>query len=118
MSEITTESSDDTLILEYQLEAPPEKVWRAISIPEFREQWLPSDALIESTPIFTVQNKEQHYRMRDEDFPLLESVVVFQVIPHGENHSILRITHKVSIIATTPCSRAANDASLWLALAA
>ncbi|WP_440495982.1 SRPBCC family protein, partial [Serratia sarumanii] len=31
----------DRLILEYSLDAPPEKVWRALSIPELREQWLP-----------------------------------------------------------------------------
>lgn len=118
MSDITTKSPHNTLIFEFQLEAPPEKVWRAISIPEFREQWLPSDALTESSPLLTVQNEELHYRMRDDEFPLLESVVVFQVIPHEENHSILRITHKVSTIATTQYSLAANDASPWLALAA
>ncbi len=27
--------------LEYDLDEPPQKVWRAISIPAFREHWLP-----------------------------------------------------------------------------
>ena len=27
------------LVLEYDLDAPPEKVWRALSIPAFRERF-------------------------------------------------------------------------------
>lgn len=115
MSEITTMGSDDQLIVECQLDAPPEKVWRAISIPELREQWLPSGSLIDNTPIFTANNEEQHYRMRDDEFPLLESIVIFQVIPHEDNRSILRITHKVSTTGTTSYAVAANDPRLLLA---
>ncbi|MBF4190164.1 SRPBCC domain-containing protein, partial [Serratia ureilytica] len=32
----------ERLVLEYSLDAPPEKVWRALSEPELREQWLPT----------------------------------------------------------------------------
>ena len=30
-----------SLVLDYEIDAPPQKVWRAISIPELREHWLP-----------------------------------------------------------------------------
>jgi uncharacterized protein YndB with AHSA1/START domain len=36
-----TEAADpDALVFECELDAPPEKVWRAIATPELREAWL------------------------------------------------------------------------------
>jgi uncharacterized protein YndB with AHSA1/START domain len=31
---------DDVLVFEADLDAPPEKVWRAVATPEVREAWL------------------------------------------------------------------------------
>lgn len=39
--------SPDAIELEYDLDEPPQKVWRAISIPAFRAIWLPAEALAE-----------------------------------------------------------------------
>lgn len=36
------------LVLEYSLDAPPEKVWRAVGIPALREQWLPNAVLADA----------------------------------------------------------------------
>jgi uncharacterized protein YndB with AHSA1/START domain len=43
MSESDTQDRTKQLVFEYQLDAPPEKVWRALSIPAFRERWLPDE---------------------------------------------------------------------------
>jgi uncharacterized protein YndB with AHSA1/START domain len=40
MSDIASEPHEE-IALEYQLDAAPEKVWRAIALPAFRERWLP-----------------------------------------------------------------------------
>ena len=32
----------DRIVQDYDLDAPPQKVWRAISIPELRAHWLPA----------------------------------------------------------------------------
>ena len=40
--------ADETLVFETELYAPPEKVWRALSIPAYLDRWLqkPADAEI------------------------------------------------------------------------
>jgi len=50
MSDTEASQSGANLILDYELDAPPDKVWRAISIPELREQWLPEKHLADDTP--------------------------------------------------------------------
>ncbi|WP_411033207.1 SRPBCC family protein [Shinella sp. BYT-45] len=81
------------LVLEYDLDAPPEKVWRAISIPAFRERWLPDGQLADGAPVSTVPGEEVRYRMRDDDPPHLESLVAFQLRPNGVGGTTLRIVH-------------------------
>jgi len=46
-----TQKSPPKLELEYQLNAPPEKVWRAISTPTLRQQWLPDNLLATAEPL-------------------------------------------------------------------
>lgn len=36
---------DAKLVLEFDFDAPPTKVWRAVTIPELRERWLPNSDL-------------------------------------------------------------------------
>ena len=38
----------DELVFEFELDEPPEKVWRAVSIAELRERWLPDVLLSDS----------------------------------------------------------------------
>ena len=46
------------IVQEYELEAPPEKVWRAITIPTFRERWLPDHDLAQAEPVAVIPNEE------------------------------------------------------------
>jgi uncharacterized protein YndB with AHSA1/START domain len=94
MSDRKPAAPTEDLVLEYELDAPPEKVWRAISIPAFREKWLPTDALADAEPISSASGEEVRYRMRDDEPPYLESVVTFQVRPNALGGAKLRIIHE------------------------
>ena len=63
----------DDLILEYQLDAPPEKVWRAISVPGLREVWLPGTTLVDPEPTILSPGEAIRYRMREDEPPFRES---------------------------------------------
>jgi len=95
MTDIEAQDRTQRLVLAYQLDAPPEKVWRALSIPAFRERWLPAEALAEPDSIASVPGKEVRYRLRDDEPPFLESVVTFQLRPHAGGTE-LRIIHRLS----------------------
>lgn len=85
----------DRLVLEYSLDASPEKVWRALSIPELREQWLPTRDLAQAEPLATTPGEAVSYRLRDDQPPFLESVVTLQIVPDAGGGSLLRIIHQL-----------------------
>jgi uncharacterized protein YndB with AHSA1/START domain len=93
MSEIEADAKTNDLVFEYELDAPPEKVWRAISIPAFRDKWLPQNDLLSAEPVSSVPGEEIRFRMREDEPPFLESVVTFQVEPNARGGSRLRIIH-------------------------
>lgn len=84
------------LEFEYRLDAPKEKVWRAISIPEIRERWLPGINLRNAKPIRQIPGQEVTYQMRDTYPPYLESIVTFYLSQTGENSTCLRIIHQLT----------------------
>ena len=91
MSDTEPETQAAHLAFEYELDASPEKVWRAISTPGFREKWLPKEDLADADPVSTAPGEEIRYTMRDGEPPFLESVVTFQVRPGAEGGSILSV---------------------------
>ncbi|MFK4822631.1 SRPBCC domain-containing protein [Ochrobactrum quorumnocens] len=82
--------------LEFDLDALPEKVWRAISNREIRESWLPKDALIDTESAVIKPGEEVRYRMRDDAPPFLESIVTFTIIPNMSGGTHLRIVHELT----------------------
>jgi uncharacterized protein YndB with AHSA1/START domain len=98
MTETKADQQGEDLVLDYELDAPPEKVWRAISIPALRASWLPSGDLVDAAPISSTSGEEVRYRMRDDEPPYLESIVTFQVTPNAEGGTRLRIIH--GLVAT------------------
>jgi uncharacterized protein YndB with AHSA1/START domain len=90
MNDTTTRQASN-IVLEYDIDAPPEKIWRAVSIPDFREKWLPEKHLAEPDPLSCVPGEEVCYRMRDDSPPFLESIVKFQVRPNTDGGTRLRI---------------------------
>lgn len=111
MSEMATARQAKDLVFEYELDAPPEKVWRAVSIPAFREKWLPTQQLADAEPVSTAPGQEISYRMRDDEPPFLESIVTFQVRPDSNGGTILRIVHGLAdarLIRRTPPAANSN----------
>lgn len=95
MNKRAEQPTRDRLVLEYSLDAPPEKVWRALSIPELREQWLPTGDLAQAEPLATTPGEAVSYRLRDDRPPFLESVVTLQIVPDAGGGSLLRIIHQL-----------------------
>lgn len=81
------------LTLEYDLDAPPDRVWRAISQPAFREAWLPARDLADERPVSSEPGRQVGYRLREAAPPFLESVVTFQLRPNADGGTRLRIVH-------------------------
>jgi len=108
-----TQKSPPRIELEYRLDAPPEKVWRAISTPTLRQQWLPNSLLASAEPMSATPNQELRLRMRDDQPPYLESTVLFQIRPDRGDGSVLKIVHTLDDVRT-----AANDADAQLMCAA
>lgn len=97
------------LVLEYELDAPPEKVWRAISVPALRERWLPDlNAGEGAEPVALIPGEEVSYRLRDEEPPFLESAVTLRVRPNATGGCTLTIVHRLT---DARLQRRADDAA-------
>jgi uncharacterized protein YndB with AHSA1/START domain len=97
MSDATERDRDDEqkLVLECDLDAPPEKVWRAVTVPALRARWLPPSDLAESEPVSSVNGEEICYRVREAEPPFLESSVTFRIEPNHSGGTRLRIIHQI-----------------------
>ena len=79
------------LVLEYDLDAPPAKVWRAVTIPALRERWLPDRDLAGAEPELSIAGEEVRYRLREPEPPFRESHVIFQIEPNEAGGTRFRI---------------------------
>ena len=119
MSGTEPEKQAEDLVFEYELDAPPEKVWRALSIPGFRDKWLPKEDLADAAPVSTAPGEEIRYLIRDGEPPFLESVVSFQVRPGADGGSVLRVVHGLTDARLAPRKvPAANNNGPLMMLAA
>ena len=119
MSDTEPQKQAADLVFEYELDAPPEKVWRAISVPGFRNKWLPGEDLADADPASAAPGAEIRYTMRDGEPPFLESVVTFQVRPGADGGSVLRVVHGLTDARLVPRKMpAANNNGPLMMLAA
>ena len=100
MSDIASDPREETqeeaeIALEYELDAAPEKVWRAIAVAAFRERWLPEADLAEPEPIASIPGVEVRYRMREDGAPFAESTVTFQIEPGPQGGTLFRVLHRI-----------------------
>ena len=91
---------DANLVLEFDFDAPPAKVWRAVTIPALRERWLPDCDLADAEPESSIAGAEVRYRLRDSEPPFRESHVTFRIEPHEDGGTRLRIIQQACDIAT------------------
>jgi hypothetical protein len=115
MSDIASDPKEAEIALEYELDAAPEKVWRAIAIAAFRDRWLPQADLAEPEPIASIPGVEVQYRMREEGAPFPESIVTFRIEPGAQGGTLFRVIHRMEC-DTRP--RSANDNLRPVSLAA
>jgi hypothetical protein len=88
---IKPDLAEDALVLEYDFDAPPEKVWRAVTIPALRERWLPDSELAGAEPESSVTGEEVRYLLRDSEPPFRESRVIFRIEPNEAGGTRFRI---------------------------
>lgn len=91
MSDTVEPDADAALVIEYELDAPPEKVWRAVTIPALRERWLPDCDLAAAEPLSSVAGEEVRYRLREPEPPFRESHVTFRIEPNEAGGTTFRI---------------------------
>ncbi|HEY0211400.1 polyketide cyclase [Acerihabitans sp.] len=117
---MTSKKTDDNaLLFEYALDAPAEKVWRAISIPALREQWLPGIAGARADILSATQGAEICLRLREDEPPYLESRVTLRIRPNHSGGTLLTIIHRLDDSRlNNPTSPAANDDTSCLMLVA
>jgi uncharacterized protein YndB with AHSA1/START domain len=100
MSDIASDPREEAeegpeIALEYELDAAPEKVWRAIALAAFRERWLPQADLAAPEPIASIPGVEVRYRMREEGAPFEESTVTFRIEPGLQGGTLIRVIHRI-----------------------
>lgn len=112
MSVADNEKTASLLVLEYDLDASPQKVWRALSIAEFRKDWLPQTALSDGEAHNITPEQQVSYRMRESTPPFLESVVTFQIAPNTFGGTSLKIIHTLDNARLSRITNAANTNGL------
>jgi uncharacterized protein YndB with AHSA1/START domain len=85
------EEAQGGLVFEYDLDAPPESVKRALTIAEFRERWLPG-----AKPAPASDGEAIHFTLRDDEPPFLESVASFEILPRDGGGARIRIVHRLA----------------------
>jgi len=110
----------DAIELEYDFDEPVQKVWRAISIKDYRELWLPnSGSVTEPDKDSIVLGEKLSYRIRESHPPFVESVVTFHLSPNDHGGTNLRIIHRISTsMSTNTVAMAANNNDIKMMLAA
>ena len=87
----------DALVFECALDAPPEKVWRALTIPEYLERWLKPDKDLDLSVVTAEENKSLTYRWREAGqgaiLGMEDSLVTFELTPTTNGGTWFRLTH-------------------------
>lgn len=87
-------AKSEAVVADCDLEAAPERVWRALTEPALLARWLPEAArkaeVVEARP---TERLHLAWRERDEAGALIESDVVFTLAPMINGGTRLRIVH-------------------------
>jgi uncharacterized protein YndB with AHSA1/START domain len=87
----------DVVLVECTLDAPPERVWRALTIPEYLQAWLQPEGPLDLTVMSENPNRSVTYHWRDNAADavggLEEGVVTFEIAPNENGGTWFRLTH-------------------------
>jgi len=103
----------DALVFECDLDAPPEKVWRAIATPELREAWLgePEAGPSEVTRALPGERLDLVWPTHDG-----ETLVSFEIADGEDGGTHLTIVHRAlvsTVVAFRPRRAATMRAGGW-----
>ncbi len=94
--------ADTDLVFETILDAPPEKIWRALTIPEFRDRWLQPPRNVEvhvvtvnDSSLLTYSWLEQRSGDKSDKE---ESLVTIELMPNDDGTTLFRLTHAPLVI--------------------
>ena len=118
MTDPVADQQTEKLVLEYHLDAEPAKVWRAISLEEYRNEWLARQAPTASDVVSVKPEQEVIYRARDDEPPFLESTVTLRISANPAGGTSLRIIHEIAVPRSGAGLKAANGNGRPLMLAA
>ncbi|HLK24087.1 MAG TPA: SRPBCC domain-containing protein [Caulobacteraceae bacterium] len=94
MSEAPAAPPAEPIVVDCDLDEAPEQVWRALTEPELRSQWLQEAddcaEVVESAPNVRLRLA---WRERDEGGSLVESDVTFTLTPLYSGGTRLRVVH-------------------------
>ncbi|TWH01283.1 uncharacterized protein YndB with AHSA1/START domain [Mesorhizobium sp. J18] len=104
------ETMNEEVMVECELDAATEKVWRALTVPEIVREWLGAKSthvagetsyeLVDAEPFTRVR-----YAWHDPETEPAESLVTFEIAPRDQK-TFFRVIHSISNKADVP--RAAN----------
>jgi uncharacterized protein YndB with AHSA1/START domain len=106
---MSRDKAPEALVFECELDAPPEKVWRALATPALREAWLGEP---EAGPA-EISGADPGARL-DLVWPTREgeSLVSFEIEPSGEKGTRLTIVHRAPASAEVVELRARRRAAV------
>ena len=88
----------DALVFECALDAPPEKVWRALTIPEYLQAWLKPAQDVDLAVVTAEENRSLTYRWREAGQGAIvgmeDSLVTFELTPTTDGGTWFKLTHE------------------------
>jgi uncharacterized protein YndB with AHSA1/START domain len=87
-----SEPKDEELVFEADLDAPPEKVWRALAVPGLRAAWLGEVAEAASQ---VIETREGERLVLNWPSGPIDTEIAFEIAPSEGGGTHLRIVHAV-----------------------
>jgi len=109
---MTTSPDNEGLAFDCEVDAPPEKVFRALTVPAFVERWLKPGAAIEAE---VVEATPETVRWRWREIGEPEGFVTFSLTPTDSGGTMLRLVHVRTTPALQPAAANRNDITMMLA---
>jgi len=109
------DASESEIVVECDLDAAPERVWRALTVPELVEHWLgvqpagegdgagPAYQIVEAEPFSRLR-----YAWRDAGSSQPDSIVTFDLAPLPGGGTWFRLTHGASADRRQPVAANSN----------
>ncbi|WP_297112465.1 SRPBCC domain-containing protein [uncultured Devosia sp.] len=111
-------SETDELVFETTLDAPPEKVWRALTVPEYLDRWLDKPEYAEVERITADEPNSVTFRLRERDAQGVQtdvSFVTFELTPRDDGGTWFRLTHRPAAVPAAANNNETQTAMLMRA---